>query len=425
MTILRLLLLSFILFQCKTIQWAKNRHILPSKRMSFASQIPSGKESGLIYYKKYSLENSHGIRVVRSCYLQHGYGIDQKMVNFKRLTFDNFVHTYYSLRMIRSLLELACSEVIIALQESNQTSILTMTERTEKFLNEVVCAPREQPLLPGQKPCAFIGHSKGGAVAFNLARRCMQKTSTLGAKGCSRLREIYSATGVIQGARASFAVYGAFLNRDKKDSDNFIKLLGFGINLVLPAMQELQQGKTNPTWYDLNPFTPMENGVPLYVINDIALEKKGWLVADFAASGVAHSFSGKDSDILHGCGPKDRWEHNYNACRLFGNRLHLVHSQKLQSIFAGGLKASQKNPVFSYKKYKSSWQSMTWQNYQVGDGLADFDLSIQSCRKGLTIAPAKRAVTACTVLPPMNHLASAGGSELAVLDMIKQLVDTK
>ncbi|MEM7180409.1 MAG: hypothetical protein AAF518_05825 [Spirochaetota bacterium] len=400
----------------------KNSRVTSSQRLSFASNIPSNTQ-GTIYYKVYRLEsNISHIRFVKTCYLQHGYGIDARMVSFKRLTFDTFVHTYYSLQAIHELLASACGEVIVAMQESNQTSILQMTQRTERFIKDRVCQSREIPILY-QKECAFIGHSKGGAVAFNIARRCMQKTSLLQEAGCKRLQEIYSSTGVIQGAQASFAVYGAYLDKDKEDQENFVKFLGFGINLVLPAFQAYEAGKSNPTWFDLSPGAPMEKRKPLFVTNDISLKRQGWLVGNFAASGVGFVFKGNEKEELMGCGAKDRWEYNYNACRIFGKRVSLVHSKRLQRSFTRGLQAAQKNPLFTYKDKNKYLENFSWQSYQKGDGLADLYLSLHACRKGLAVAEKERIVRACTVLPPMNHLATAGGNELALREIIKQLAE--
>lgn len=419
-----LMLLLFI--NCKTTQNIRYDKINQSDRKEFQTNVKSkagkGKIQGILYYKNYRLKNRESqFRRIRSCYLQHGYGIDNTFVRFKRITFDNFVHIYFGLPTIDNLLKTVCGEVFVVMQESNLTTILEMTERTEEFLREVVCKTDSKGLNKNyQETCAFVGHSKGGAVAFNIARRCMQKTSTLGPTVCKRLAEIYSATGVIQGAMATFAVYGAYLGKDKEEQEAFAKVLGFGINLVLPLYEPYKPGKTNPTWFDLNPGTPMENGIPLYLINDIALKKEGWLRADFAASGVPFVFKGNGKEKLFGCGKKDRMDLSYNTCRLFGRNVSFVHSNKLKRSFERGLKQAKKDSFFKYKGSNSYLDNSNWIQFQIGDGLADYFLSISACKKGLAVRE-NRAVQSCTALPNMNHLAAAGKNPYAIADIINQL----
>ncbi|MCB1159469.1 MAG: hypothetical protein KDK45_18345 [Leptospiraceae bacterium] len=408
------------------LQLMKHDELKVSKRESYNSFIPARidetKITENVYYKIYrkdKLENKL-IPSVRTCYLQHGYGMEVAMIKFKNITFDYFVHTYYGLGSIDKLLDTACGEVIVAFQESNKTTILEMTERTEKFIRDVVCTP----LRPGMpetfsKRCAYIGHSKGGAVAFNLARRCMQKTSLMGENTCEALSEIYSATGVVQGALATFVVRGAYVSKDKETQEQFVKSLGFGLNMVMPLYEDYEPGKTNPTWMDLSPAAPMENNVPLYVVNNIPLKKEGWLKADFAASGVRYKFSGGKRDRLLSCGEKRSFEYNYTACRLFGKNVKYLHYDKLQPAFEEGLNAAKKDPNFSYKRdpYLSE---MNWERYQVGDGLADYYLSLNACWKGLDVSE-KRAVKSCKTFYTLNHLSTAGASDEALLDIIFQL----
>lgn len=429
MYIILFLILSIFFTTCKTVQEIKNKEVDDSKRFTYQSKVPAKVESnsidGTIYYKIYKLKNKNNQnldRSVRTCYLQHGYGIDQSLIDFKRITFDNFVHAYYSFQSINRLLESACGEVIVAMQETNKTSILEMTQRTEKFIRDVVCKDDEKKSkIHYEKTCAFIGHSKGGAVAFNLARRCMDQSSWMGEQSCNRLSEIYSATGVIQGSMATFTVYGAYLsNVDKNDKDDpFVKLLGFGINLVMPIYEKYEVGKTNPTYIDLSPSAPMEDGMPLYLINDIALQKKGWLKADFAASAVDFTFSGNTEESLLGCSDAS-FDMNQSSCKAFGKHLGLVHSNRLQTSFDRGLSEFKKNTHFQFKGNSKYLDEMNWTRYQTGDGLADLYLSINSCQKGLSVNK-NPSVKSCTILPPMNHLATAGGNQLALDDIIYQL----
>jgi hypothetical protein len=426
--VLSIVLLLVASTSCMLVQNAKHREVTDSTYLHYDSQVPAMADKknvdGVMYYKIYQLDEGVALdKPVRSCYLQHGYGIDQTLVDFKRITFDNFVHSYYGMNAINKLLKTTCGEVVIAIQETNMTTILEMTMRTEKFLRDVVCKESDQLKGNYSKTCAYIGHSKGGAVAFNIARRCMETTSLLGAEGCKKLQEIYSSTGVIQGAMATFAVYGAYLSKEGKNNsdDSFVNLLGFGINLVMPIYDKYEQGKTNPTYIDLSPVAPMEEGKPLYLINDIALEKKGWLIADFAASGVKFSFSGKTEEQLFGCS-EEKLDQNSSFCKSFGKRLGVVHSDKLKPAFLNGLNEAKKNPMFSYAGSSKYLDAIHWDRYQTGDGLADYFLSINACQKGLSLKK-NASVKSCVTLPPMNHLATAGGNVFALEDIIKQLTE--
>ncbi|MCB1189897.1 MAG: hypothetical protein H7A23_18345 [Leptospiraceae bacterium] len=413
---------------CKTTQNIKHKKVDQSDRMEFDSMIPAkagkGKIPGMLHYKTYRLESEKiPIRKIRSCYFQHGYGVDNTFVRFKRLTFDNFVHIYFGLSAIDKLLKTVCGEVIVVMQESNLTTILEMTQRSERFLKNIVCRPDDGSFtIKYQKTCAFIGHSKGGAVAFNIARRCMNKTSEMGYEGCSRLAEIYSATGVIQGAMATFAVYGAYLGKGKEEQEAFVKVLGFGVDMVIPLYEPYKKGETNPTWVDLNPGAPMENGIPLYIINDIELKKTGWLVADFAASGVQFLFKGDGKENLLGCGKKDRTDLSYDTCSIFGRNVALVHSNKLKQSFEKGLAQAKKDFFFFYQNKNDYFKEMSWNRFQMGDGLADYYLSINACQKGLRVKE-NPAVKSCTTFLSMNHLAATGQNPMAIADIVKQLAD--
>ena len=393
-----------------------------SERLRFesrvAAQVDPNAVRGEVYFKVFRVPVAdRGARRLDVCVLQHGFGIGQSLLDFKRLTYDGFVSTYYGGGSIQKLLSAVCERVVVPMQETNRTSILEMTERTEVFLREIACPPRRGKALR----CAYIGHSKGGAVAFNIARRCMQKRSLLGAEGCARLSKIYSATGVVQGALAALVAYGAALTRNGEHQKLFKVVLGWGMDLVWDVYEPYVPGRTNPIWLDLSPLAPMEDGTPLYRANDLALTKSGWLKGDFSASAVDFRFKDDGTSILSGCGgSQDSSVLNAQSCRAFGLAVGRLHSSALQPSFDAALDALRKKPE---AKAAGVIPSLTWKRYQESDGLADLTLSLSACRKGLAVVGAARAVRSCTVFSDLNHLATAGGGPRAMADLIRQLAE--
>lgn len=398
-----------------------------SERLQFASGVPATVAAdsvpGDVHFRVYRVPaGQRGQRRLDRCVLQHGFGVEQTLLDFKTLTYDLFVSTYFGDDTIHALLDSVCESVYVTVQESNTTSILEMTQRTEVLLRDIAC-----PITKGkQLRCALVGHSKGGAVAFSIARRCMQERSLLGKEGCGRLLEVYSATGVIQGAMGSFIAYGAALTRNSEHAALFTKVLGFGANLVWKVYADFKPGKNNPIWLDLSPLAPMEDGVPLFLANNVILKKEGWLKADFAASAVSFTFKGKGDEKLFGCGDEKRAESNrlnYHGCRVFGSSAALLHSDKLRPSFFAGLEAMKADDRLYRSNNKSPrfLDEVTWQRYQQSDGLADLRLAIGSCQAGLRVPGAARAVRSCTVFEDLNHLATAGGGPKAIADLLRQL----
>lgn len=393
-----------------------------SPRLRFDSKVPARVEpnsvSGEVFFKVFRTPaGQRGKRPLDVCVLQHGFGVGQTLLTFKSLTYDAFVSTYYGGGTVTALLRSTCDSVFVPMQESNRTSILEMTERTEVFLREIACPARPKKALR----CAYVGHSKGGAVAFNIARRCMQKRSLLGSDGCSRIHKIYSATGVIQGALGALVVHGAALLRNSEHQQLFASLLGWGMNLVWDVYEPHVPGKSNPVWLDLSPLAPMEDGVPLYKANSVTLTRSGWLAADFAASGVDFRFNDDGSSILHGCGQAGQSSVlNARSCQAFGVAVGRLHSAALRPSFEAGLRdLTARAPTTPDSG--PFIQSLNWNEYQQGDGLADLKLSLSACRKGLLVKPALRAVRSCTIFGGLNHLATAGGGPEALADLIKHL----
>jgi len=414
-----------------------------------------GSVDGRLAYLVYTQKNHR--RPVQRCVLLHGYGVTQSRLNLgakvaptlKRISsrlnpHATFAAIYYGQAIIDELLAKSCESVFVPLQESNNTSIFEMTQRTEMFLRDDVCT-----FDSVRKPrigCALVGHSKGGAVAFNIARRCMDQTSLLGEKGCRQLGKIYSAAGVIQGASAAATVLGAKLLFEKNDREGqsvfaamndwsgaFSRFL-FNAGNALWDFQSDKSDETNPTWFDLSPLAPQENNRPLYLINDIVLEKKGWLVADFAASMTEYEFNGRMDDWL-GCGtrapmPSGTYEAvHFRAhetfCRVFGNAMGPIHSDILRPAFEEGARALHA-VAEKYSNLDETGGStafldrvLTWDRFQVGDGFADYELSLGSCLRGYG-AP-NSAVVSCQRLTNVNHQAAAGGAFEARRHIVEHL----
>lgn len=201
--------------------------------------------------------------------------------------FSNF---YQGRSFREKLLASACSRVIVAVQESTQSSILEMTVRTERFLKEVACRPVN--LSQRQWPCAIIGHSKGGAVATSIVRRCMaaqpaRKTgeplylggSDLGEATCRGIGLVYALAGTNEGVGMTVALAGLIASdrqrqaAEKSDS-SVVKFFAETVTknpLIAEGLKRLRTLKSaekklridlvgektdqsNPTWYDLSPI---------------------------------------------------------------------------------------------------------------------------------------------------------------------------
>lgn len=385
-------------------------------------------------------------RPIQRCVLLHGYGVTQSRLNqFAKLApavrtlsthlnyQASFAAIYFGQATISELLAKSCESVFVPLQESNNTTVFEMTQRTEMFLRDEVC--NLDTVGKNRIGCALVGHSKGGAIAFNIARRCMDKTSLLGEKGCRQLGKIYSAAGVLQGASAPAVILGAKLLMEKSDreagsvftamdnwSATFSRLL-LKTSDLLWDMRSDKAELTNPTWFDLSPLSPQEDNRPLYLINDIVLEKKNWLVADYAASISGHQFDGRIDDWV-GCGTRAatpsptsdamHFHAHETLCRVFGNAMGTIHSDLLRPAFEEGARAFHALA----KRYNNLDEVggrtdflddiLTWDRYQVGDGFADFELGLGACRRGYKMPGS--AVTSCLETSEINHQAAAGGA---------------
>ena len=353
-------------------------------------------------------------RRIQRCYVQHGFGAPNDLVQRTSFRYDHFVGAYYGPEFVQALLDSVCGQVIVGLQESIETSILEMTRRTERFLRDAVC--NVEP-VPGKIGCAYIGHSKGGAVAYNVARRCMQQTSEMGAQACSNLGEVFSAAGVVQGALLAFTALGAYAEKDKEVQSDLTRLLGGAIHAALNLYQDYIPGKTNPVWMDLSPAAPLENGTPIYTANQAVLRRGGWFRGDFAS--LASDFDFETSQLpIRGCG--EGYSFFEMGCRRFGSAAHVMHARDLTQTFNRGVQEMTARPDISdfMKRYAAVF---TWENQQKSDGLADLVLAEASCKKGLEVQGQERSVQRCAVITDMNHWASAGGGPEARAVILEEL----
>jgi hypothetical protein len=221
---------------------------------------------------------------------------------------------------------------------------------------------------------------------------------------------------------ATFVALGAYLLKEKNIEALFSKALAFELNLFWDINLAYTPGKTNPTWMDLSPLAPMEGNLTLYEINDIVLEKKGWLMGDFAASATDYHFTGKEEDMLFGCGENVLFNLNWSACRNFGFVTGTLHSKKLQKAFVTGLQAVMQNPALYHiaQNQKAIFDNISWEKYQKSDGLADSFLAISACNKGL-LHKKNSVVKSCRVFQNLNHIAGAGANSQAIADILQQL----
>lgn len=383
---------------------------------SYESGVPAAVNAGVqgtVIFRIFHARSPHTKRI-QKCYVQHGFGAPGDLVQRSSLRYDNFVDAYYGPEFVNALLDSACGQVIVGLQESIQTSILEMTRRTERFLRDGVC--NVEP-LPGRIGCAYIGHSKGGAVAYNVARRCMERTSEMGQQACENLGEVFSAAGVVQGALLTFTALGAYAEKNKNVQSNLTRLLGGAIHAALDLYQDYVPGKTNPVWMDLSPAAPLENGTPIYTANQTVLRKGGWFRGEFAS--LASDFDFETSQLpIRGCG--EGYSLFEMGCRRFGSAAHVIHEKELKSTFQRGVEEmSQRADAAVFMKRFAA--EFTWEKQQKSDGLADFSLADSSCRKGLEVQGPERSVQRCAVITDLNHWASAGGGPEARAVILEEL----
>ncbi|MCX6124518.1 MAG: hypothetical protein NTV34_07180 [Proteobacteria bacterium] len=386
----------------------------------FRSHVPAASRpnqiDGKILFKSLSSAARTSEASVDHCLLIHGYVVGQsrletieKSKNADQL-FDRFWQQYFGTRFVQALISGPCGDVTIAMQESIQTTALEMTVRTEEFLRSQLCA---------KGTCAVFGHSKGAMVVTNMARRCMEETSMAGPGACQRLSKFYSSAGNNLGASYAALIYGLYLedpNHSKlAELQRQAKLFRIDLDLTTPGAMDYIPGQTNPMWIDISPLSPQEDGVPVAIKNNISLEKKGWLVGDYAASASDHDFE-NGSMSLFGCGPRLELRARA-ACTLTGFTFASLHSSELQEYFERGLSAWKGDKRFedAIAGNHNYLNNLSWQSHQIGDGMAEQALALGTCKNGGS------AVASCRTFSEVNHAALAGSNTEVQKDVIEFL----
>lgn len=238
---------------------------------------------------------------------------------------------YFGEYLIGELLKSSCENVVIVLQESNQSTALEMIARTERFLRDVACGGQ---VAPGQIGCALVGHDKGAVVVTSIVRRCAEAVpvragsplfvggSELGQAGCSSIGEVYSSAGAIEGALLPVVIAGS-RNLDERKKE-FEKVQKWTLGLIdinkqfedgMRKLQGLEEAgrkfdidffgdktpDTNPFWYDSSPISEIDGfgeadrkvGVPIALRHGpgVTLARAGWLGnIEYAAASTAYRF---------------------------------------------------------------------------------------------------------------------------------------
>jgi hypothetical protein len=363
-----------------------------------------------------------------TCILVHGYGIPMNGVSTfvnppymipQMTAFGFFVRAYWGKSFVDALHKKnICRRVTVILQESIDTTLEEMTDRTVEFISKSNGGCR-----PTDHSCGILGHSKGGAVVTNMARQCMAMTSGLGKETCEKFREFYSATSVGLGSLTAVLVYGTYLqsldplyrkrphaadlqtvegvkrevilaNARMKDMLSRLDGPRFAPEFILGTVNNFWEAEVpfdaekdeskNPAWADLS---GMRGGVkepaPLLARNSVKLDKAGWLKGEFAASAVAYNFDRQDGirtwNSTHNAGCWRDVTVNPEAlavCIAFGFSVARLHvKEQMEPAFNLGLNSLQTHPYFAKMITDfgaERWaEYATWANYQKSDGFAE------------------------------------------------------
>lgn len=412
-----------------------------------------GAVDGFIHYARFGLAQAEvGTRPIARCLLTHGYSIGNAEIDYAlHRPFGEgfgymhaFGRLYFGKAMLEALLTSACDTVFVTLQEADATSVLELTRRTERFLRKHVCLP---PSLdkPHKWSCALLGHSKGGAVAFNIARRCMERRSQLGPIGCLGLGRVYAASPTTQGNALTALIYGIKLVSEQTTGEvdpevrYFYDLLQRLMHISVEATDETprtwdlygdyEPNKRNPAWFDLSPLAPMENGRPILTVNDVELRHRGWFRGRFTAATGFRQFSPQES-LAMPCGtptprPTDMlefmlWGRQRSVCRSMGELLPLIHAKAAERFFFSlGAKAmvDLAKRLYSEKIAEQVANRLVWDNFQTSDGMVDTTSALTTCLKSR--GASKSAIGACRELANVNHAATNGTAVEAVQDIVR------
>jgi hypothetical protein len=429
-----------------------------------AAPGPEGAD-GTLYYKTYA-SPVNTVRPIKRCVLQHGYGFTKRSLGvirgtepllgpkenalFPRLRnllpkspegtpllqellpfelFDAVANSYFGESLLNSLRSQVCDEVIVVARETVQTTIHEITLQTERFLKEK-CSVKARP---GQKVCAFIGHSKSGAVATSIARRCMEGAlgqSELGEIGCRNLAEVYSIAGVNLGTGISAILLGAKVSGETGVVTGLADVLGAGASLVLQQsnlvgmdLQGDATATTNPAWLDLSPVAPLENQNSLFDTNrNLVLLRQGWWTGDYAASAGGKVYRGDVAEEISG-GTRAAASLLTNPLeaaktvgyRLFSSSVGSVHLNALERIYQIGMAEFENRS----RSFSEGHPEHSWKNYQESDGVVERVSALKPCLNGL--GKKDSSVTSCRWFPNLHHLSIAGSATESAEDILSQL----
>ncbi len=461
------------------------------KVQKYVSEIPAQatvplRVSGDIFFRPFHHHDANPRRFKR-CALIHGYGMGQKMMDLlfgptKNRTEAKIAQMAINLQLkdtaqaaaemtlgpefIDRMAKEVCEEVYAPIQETVQTSLLEMVQRTEMFLKQFVCDFDPRTLASGQRGCALFGVSKGGAAVTHLMRRCMegaQGASLLGERGCKNIGKIYSAGGVIEGVAASALVLGAKVQHRDDLMTQIIQILSGGIiqdaeharSFGFDLTSDYEVGKTNPGWLDLSPVAPMENDIPVLVkARQIPLHRTGWFRGEYTAAASRHLFNDEIPSVISS---GTRWRPNYRtvlsilhnieilsgknrekaevaseteatvkemekrpppfirmldkSCATFGSQIYLLHTTEWKPVLEKGVQAlldfSASRPQGNSLDLE---QLLSWDRFQVSDGLVDYSLSLDYCWRALKANTG--LVKSCRSFenPALNHFAMGGSA---------------
>ncbi len=413
---------------------------------------------------------------LRRCVLIQGYGITQDIVDFFVLqvgTGARLVHAFVQAQgktavravaeaytggefLIDRLRKEACQEVVMTVQETTQSTLFEMTERTEQLL-ENLCGPDLRVSFAGQKKCALIGHSKGGATASLIARRCGDKTGMTEAT-CRNLSEVYTSASAEGGIGLSALILGAKLEKKQSLATDFFKVFRLGGSDKLVDTFSDLSAATNPSWFDLSPLAEADNKMAQAVRFASPIRLDGWFHGELAASAGEFDFSrpgtigtgtkgrpdtaalarlsqtGQDSEfpLIQSIGKiaqtAKKWRERSTIMSQLLDEMATRFSQAPAMLHASENRPLFERGVADFKRKAGSRELgalldlLTWDRFQLSDGLVESDGALNTCRQ--VHAGTRRERERCRRFSGggINHFAMAGYADEVVSHLVFELV---
>ncbi len=411
---------------------------------------------GLIYYKVYS-RYSPKIRPIKACVLLHGHGFNTPIINritgieaqfpiarkFLPSFFDAFRDAYFGRGFVERLGSEVCETTYVLLRETERTSIYEMTLQTENFLAQL-CDVDPRSLKKDQSACALLGHSKAGAVATSIVRRCMEAEegeSELGEKACGNLAKVYSAAGVNLGSGMAALLLGAKVS-GRALPPLIGDIFGFGAFFVLKGMdQHLKMNLTgddqpgsNPTWLDLGPYARMDRDQTLYKLHHTFYPAhKGWWKGEYSASAGEKIYGGDQVELI-GSGTHQApalelppiLEVEVPAYLDLQSAAYTAFSAAVGSIHLNSFRITYEAGVNEFENMGPDLgpqHAYRWEIFQNSDGVVEVLSALAPCLNGQRAK--SPAVGSCKLLPNIHHLALAGVAKEAEEDIIAAFLPKK